>query len=140
MHACTSVTRQEDWGKGKDLRAYLKPESDASDANDGTFTSLTDVEGTPKPGDQEVVGLGSEKKSIPQKLGELSNSVTNKLNDFNIIRCEWLKDHSFGKCANCKDTGTLPYQVENTKNEYGFVCKRCGEFFLELIEKQRKVD
>jgi len=64
----TSVTRQEDWGKGKDLRAYLNPESDASDANDGTFTSLTGVETAPKPSVQEVVGLDSEKKAISKRL------------------------------------------------------------------------
>jgi len=67
-------------------------------------------------------------------------NVTNELTEFNIISCVWLDDPSVGKCANCKDTETLPYQVENTKKESGFVCKRCGEFFLELIEKQRKVD
>jgi len=77
---------------------------------------------------------------IPQQLGKVSNSVTNKLSDFNIIKCVWLDDPSVGKCANCKDAGTLPYQVENTIKQFGFVCKRCGEFFLELIEKQRRVD
>jgi len=81
-----------------------------------------------------------EPKPTAQKLGELGNSVCNKLTDFNIIKCVWLDDPSVGKCANCKNTETLPYQMENTKKEYGFVCKRCGEFFTELIEKQRKVD
>jgi len=71
----TSVTRKEDWGKGKDLRAYLNLESDASDGNDSTFESLTVIESAPKPGVQQVVGLDPEKKPIPQKLGKLSNSV-----------------------------------------------------------------
>ena len=67
-------------------------------------------------------------------------NVQNTLTDFNIIECIRLDDPSVGKCANCKDTETLTHQVENTKKEFGFVCRRCGEFFLELIEKQRKVD
>jgi len=96
------------------------------------------AEQTPKP--LAPSPMASEKQAkLPQGPIPLGN-VTNELTDFNIISCVWLDDPSVGKCANCKDTGTLPYQVENTKKEFGFCCKRCGEFFLELIEKQRKVD
>jgi len=67
MHA--SVTRQEDWGKGKDLRAYLTPESDASDGNDSTFTSLMGVETAPKLTGFEYGTLQkSQKKPISKTL------------------------------------------------------------------------
>jgi len=97
---------------------------------------------------QQKSQVETSKTSIVPSENELAKTrgpiplrnVTNELADFNIISCVWLDDSSVGKCANCKDTGTLPYQVRNTKKEYGSVCKRCGELFLELIEKQRKVD
>jgi len=62
----TSVTRQPDWGKGPDLKAYLKSNySDASDDNDGTSESLAVKEIPLKPTGFEYGTLQKSKIETP---------------------------------------------------------------------------
>jgi len=101
----TSVTRQEDWGKGKDLRAYLSSKGDASDGIDATCVNKTVDESTPRPTRFEY-------------------GVLNPLNIKSIISLE--NDSYEGTCYGCGNKRVLHWQITNFQDERADICQDCA--------------
>ena len=113
------VTRQEDWGKGKDLRAYLNPKSDASDGNDGTSESLAVIESVPEPTGFEY-GLLQEKKRFLETVKFVKT----------------LNPPTEGKCWLCDKKRVLYWQLQNPQEEWVDVCQDCGMNVQKTIREE----
>jgi len=141
LSTVTSVTRQEDWGKGLDLRAYLTIESDASDGKDATCESLSVIESVPKPtseipkletptlpigNDRSIQeGLASEKKPISlDSINLLSGPHTLPLDEFHQ-----------GTCHICKREDEIGFYFEDFKRERHDLCDECSWNISKSLEQ-----
>ena len=122
----TSVTRSEDWGKGKDLRAYLNPKGDASDGIDATCKNKTVNESAPKPTEFEY-GILQKTTSPQQQL------AFNPLDIKSIISLE--NDSYEGTCYGCDNKRVLHWQITNFQDERADVCQDCG---MKVQEETRR--
>jgi len=105
-----------------------------------TLLSLCSTEFTKQifpEGSKQVEGLKQQKK-LEETLKTESNRISTPLDT--IVECKPLEEPHVETCAHCGKIEILKKQITNTKGEWGKVCDPCGEFFDELIEKQRKVD
>lgn len=75
-----------------------------------------------------------EPKSVPSKVGKLSNMVT----DFAVVECVDLKEPHVDLCAHCGKIEILTKQIRTAGKKWAHVCKPCGEFFDGVVKKAER--
>ena len=121
----TSVTRKPDWGKGPDLKAYLKPNyGDASDGNDDSFESLSVNAGVSKSTGFEYGTLQKSKikPSTPEKMSKTWNRKPTLRELEELLRSNWQK-------------GTTEQLIELIHQNSDYDKIQASEYVTKLIEE-----